>query len=123
MKKALIGYQVYSAREEAAKDLGGTLRKLAALGYDGVEFAGFYGHTADEVKALLDETGLKAISGHQALPETVDEMFAQIAFYKKIGCEYLAVPYLDEEFDCAIIGTKGKWYDHKVSVSNPEAIK
>ena len=30
------------------------------------------------------------------------------------------VPYLDEEFDLALIGTKGKWYDHKVSVSNPE---
>ena len=29
------------------------------------------------------------------------------------------VPYLDDEFDCALIGTKGKWYDHKVSVSNP----
>ncbi len=29
------------------------------------------------------------------------------------------VPYLDEEFDCALIGTKGKWYDHKVSVSDP----
>ena len=96
MKKALIGYQVYSAREEAAKDLKGVLKKLAELGYDGVEFAGFYGHTADEVKAMLEETGLKAISGHQALPETIDDMFAQIAFYKKIGCEFLAVPYLDE---------------------------
>ena len=29
------------------------------------------------------------------------------------------VPYLDEEFDCALVGTKGKWYDHKVSVSDP----
>lgn len=29
------------------------------------------------------------------------------------------VPYLEEEFDLALIGTKGKWYDHKVSVSNP----
>ena len=28
------------------------------------------------------------------------------------------VPYLDAEFDCALIGTKGKWYDHKVSVSD-----
>ena len=35
----------------------------------------------------------------------------------------IPVPYLDEEFDCAIIGTKGKWYDHKVSVSNPEPVK
>ena len=29
------------------------------------------------------------------------------------------MPALDEEFDVAIIGTKGKWYDHKVSVTNP----
>ena len=35
----------------------------------------------------------------------------------------IPVPYLDKEFDCALVGTKGKWYDHKVSVSNPEAIK
>lgn len=34
----------------------------------------------------------------------------------------IPVPYLDKEFDCALVGTKGKWYDHKVSVSNPEPI-
>ncbi len=32
------------------------------------------------------------------------------------------VPYLDKEFDLALIGTKGKWYDHKVSVSDPETV-
>jgi hypothetical protein len=32
------------------------------------------------------------------------------------------VPYLDDEFDCALIGKKGKWYDHKVSVQNPVPI-
>ena len=31
----------------------------------------------------------------------------------------IPVPYLDKEFDCALVGTKGKWYNHKVSVSNP----
>jgi hypothetical protein len=31
----------------------------------------------------------------------------------------IPVPYLDGEFDCALIGSKGKWYDHKVSVSDP----
>ncbi len=35
----------------------------------------------------------------------------------------IEVPFLNDEFDCAIIGTKGKWYDHKVSVSNPELLK
>ena len=34
----------------------------------------------------------------------------------------LPVPYLDDEFDCALIGKKGKWYDHKVSVSDPVRI-
>lgn len=29
------------------------------------------------------------------------------------------VPEIDKEFDCALIGTKGKWYDHKVKVTNP----
>ena len=54
MSKPIIGYQVYSAREDAAKDLLSVLKTIKELGYDGVEFAGFYGHTADEVKAMLD---------------------------------------------------------------------
>lgn len=33
------------------------------------------------------------------------------------------VPALDEEFDCALIGTKGVWYDHKVMVSDPQPMK
>ena len=96
MKKALIGYQIYSAREEAEKDLLGVLKQLAAMGYDGVEFAGFYGHTAEEIKAMLKETGLKAISSHAGIPATVEGMFESIAFHKAIGCEFIAIPYLDE---------------------------
>ncbi len=96
MKKAYIGYQIYSAREEAQKDLLGVLKELAAMGYDGVEFAGFYGYTADQINAMLKETGLKAISSHAGIPATVEEMFASIAFHKAIGCEYIAIPYLDE---------------------------
>lgn len=34
----------------------------------------------------------------------------------------IPVPYLDQEFDVALVGTKGKWYDHKVTVSNPEPL-
>ncbi len=66
------------------------------MGYDGVEFAGFYGHSAAEIKAMLEETGLKAISSHAGIPETVEGMFESIAFHKIIGCEYIAIPYLDE---------------------------
>ena len=97
MKKTMIGYQVYSAREDAAKDLLGTLKALKAMGYDGVEFAGFYGHTAEEVKAMLDEVVLVAISHHvpfAAMREDIDKV---IRDNKTIGCKYIAIPFLDEE--------------------------
>ena len=96
MKKAMIGYQLYSAREECAKDLQGVLKQLKALGYDGVEFAGFYGHTADEVRAMLDEAGLVAFSDHVPYAVIEQDMFAVISDHLKIGCKYIAVPYLDE---------------------------
>lgn len=35
----------------------------------------------------------------------------------------IPVPSIDQEFDCAIIGTKGTWYDHKVKVTNPEPLE
>ena len=98
MKKALIGYQVYSAREEAEKDLPGVLKQLKALGYDGVEFAGFYSYTADEIAAMLKETGLQALSDHVPYAKIVADMFGVISDHLKIGCKYIAVPFLEEGF-------------------------
>ncbi len=94
-----LGYQIYSAREDAEKDLLGVLKQLAAaaMGYDGVEFAGFYGHSAQEVKAMLEESGMKAVSSHVPFAAIVEDMFGVIAYHQTIGCKYIAVPYLDEE--------------------------
>ncbi len=91
---AKIAYQLYSAREEAEKDLGSVLRQLAALGYDGVEFAGFYGHSAQDVRALLDETGLEAVSSHVPFQAIEEDMFSVIATHLAVGCKWIAVPYL-----------------------------
>ena len=93
MKKAMIGYQIYSAREDAEKDLFGTLKKIAEMGYDGVEFAGFYHYTVDEIKKALEESGLVAISAHVPLAEIEKDMFKTISDYKAIGCKYIAVPW------------------------------
>ena len=95
MKKALIGYQVYSAREEAEKDLLSVLKKLKELGYDGVEFAGFYSYTADQIAEMLKETGLVAISDHVPYKRIQADMFGVIADHLKIGCKYIAVPFLE----------------------------
>jgi sugar phosphate isomerase/epimerase len=97
MIKSSIGYQVYSAREEAAKDLAGTLKAIKAMGYDGVEFAGFYGHDAKAVKAMLDDAGLVAISHHVPFAAMCEDIFKVISDNRIIGCKYIAIPYLDED--------------------------
>ena len=97
MKNAPIAYQIYSARKEAEQDLLSVLRQLKALGYDGVEFAGFYGHSAQDVRAMLEECGLRAVSSHVALKLIAADMQGVIDYHKAIGCDYIAVPYLSAE--------------------------
>ena len=58
--------------------------------------------------------------GAELLEPTEDEVTYSDGMTEKVYGFDIPVPVLDEEFDCALIGTKGKWYDHKVSVSNPE---
>ena len=97
MEKRPVAYQLYSAREEAAQDLNAVLATLKGLGYDGVEFAGFYGHTAEEVKEALEKNGLVAISSHVPFAQIEADMFGTIAYHQAIGCKFIAVPYLDAE--------------------------
>ena len=61
--------------------------------------------------------------GAKILQPTEEEVMYSDGYKDKAYAFDIPVPCLDEEFDCAIIGTKGKWYDHKVSVSNPEPVK
>lgn len=97
MKKTLpVGIQVYSVREEAAKDFKGTMTKLKELGYDFVELAGLYGQTPEEVKAILDEVGIPAISAHVSELMTADDYESVLDGYVTIGCKYVAIPWLGE---------------------------
>ncbi len=59
--------------------------------------------------------------GAELLQPTVDEVTYEDGTTEEVYGFDVPVPSLDEEFDLALIGTKGKWYDHKVSVSNPVA--
>lgn len=42
---------------------------------------------------------------------------------EEVNCFDVPVPYLDQEFSCALVGTKGKWYDHAVVVSDPQPVE
>ena len=57
--------------------------------------------------------------GTKLLEPTTDKVTYSDGTTEEVYGFDVPVPALDEEFDLALIGTKGKWYDHKVSVSNP----
>lgn len=98
MKRFPLALQLYSVRDEMAADFEGTLRCVAEMGYDGVEFAGLFGRSADEVKAACAAAGLTPISAHVPLFEMLDAPDEVMARYAAIGCRYVAIPHVGEEF-------------------------
>jgi sugar phosphate isomerase/epimerase len=71
-KNGMVGLQLYSIRDDMSKDPMGSLTQLAKMGYVYVEHANyvnrkFYGYTAPEFRKVLDELGLKMISGHTVM--------------------------------------------------------
>ncbi|MCL6457795.1 MAG: sugar phosphate isomerase/epimerase [Gorillibacterium sp.] len=97
MTKIPVGLQLYTLRDETAKDFPGTLKKVAELGFQVVEFAGYGGIPATEMKQLLDELGLKAISSHVGYDLLLGDLEGQIAYAKEIGIEYLVLPWFEQE--------------------------
>ncbi|WP_088085667.1 sugar phosphate isomerase/epimerase [Bacillus sp. OV166] len=94
MKKIPVAVQMYTLREESEKDFAGTLKKVAELGFDGVEFAGYGGLTAKEVKTLLDELGLRAAASHVPLEQLETNLSQVIEDMKILGSKYIVCPYL-----------------------------
>lgn len=72
----------------------------------------YYGLAADAAK-----------DGAELLQPTVDTVTYSDGMSEEVYGFDVPVPALDEEFDVALIGTKKKWYDHKVSVSNPQPVE
>lgn len=91
--KQKYGLQLYSVRDAMKVDFEGTIKKVAEMGYSYVEFAGFFGRTAEEVKALLEECGLGVCGSHSSIddlqPETIEET---IRYHKAIGNENYILP-------------------------------
>ncbi len=95
MKKFKIGIQLYSVRGEMERDMEGTLAKVAAMGYEYVEFAGYFGRSSAEIKALLDKYNLKCISVHQGIEFFDADPQAGVDFLKGFGVKYVVIPWYD----------------------------
>lgn len=94
MNKIPLALQLYTVRDETARDFTGTIRRVAEMGYDGVEFAGYGSLTAEELRSLLSEVGLHAYSSHVRLDLLEQQLDQEIAYCKQIGSPYLILPWL-----------------------------
>ncbi len=87
-----IGLQLYTLRDAAAADFAGVLKQVADIGYVAVEFAGLHNLSPKEVKAIVDDLGLKVCSAHMPLP-TADNAAQLIE-----DCQTLGIPRLVSGF-------------------------
>jgi sugar phosphate isomerase/epimerase len=99
MNTLQIALQLYTVRDETSRDFAGTLRQVAAMGYAGVEFAGYGDLSAQAMSALLAKTGLQAASTHLGLAElTGERLDASIEYCQAIGCPKIVLPWLAPEW-------------------------
>ncbi len=93
---APIALQLYSVRDALAQDFAGIVRRMADIGYAGVETAGFPGTTARDAARLFRELGLSVPSAHSPLP-LGDKKTEVLDTAAELGCRYLVCPWLDHE--------------------------
>jgi sugar phosphate isomerase/epimerase len=97
-KKVPIGTQLWCVRKQLAQEIPGTLKALAAAGYEGVELENAFGRTGPEWKKHLDAASLKPCGFHHTLGELQgDKLAATIEFNQAIGNRYLIVRSLAPE--------------------------
>ena len=89
------GLQLYSIRDITEKDLDGALKQVSEIGYKFVEFAGFFGHSAEAVKAMLDKYGLKVSGTHTGWQEVAEHFEDTVKYHKIIGNKNIIVPGAD----------------------------
>jgi len=92
-----ISLQLYSVREEAAGDFVGVLKRVADIGYKGVEPAGLHGHKPEEIRKVLDDLGLVCSSTHAGLP-TKENLQEVVDTAGALGHEWLVTGKGPDDF-------------------------
>jgi sugar phosphate isomerase/epimerase len=93
-----VGVQLYTVRTDLEKDWDGTLARIASLGYKEVEFAGYFGHTPEQVREALKKHGLKSPAAHLDYPTVSDpsKWSKALKDAATIGQTFLVNPWIDE---------------------------
>ncbi|MGZ3716499.1 MAG: sugar phosphate isomerase/epimerase family protein, partial [Ktedonobacterales bacterium] len=98
MAQTPVALQLYTVRDETARDFAGTVRRVAEIGYPAVEFAGYGGLTPEQMVALLSETRLRAASTHVGLDALESDLDQQLDYCSAINCTHLVLPWLAAEY-------------------------
>jgi sugar phosphate isomerase/epimerase len=97
MSKPQVGIQLYSVRDRSEKDFLTTIQEIGEIGYRNVELAGYYGHSAKEVRQALSDAGLNAPSAHVGLsvgdPAVWDKLKEQVEYGLELGLKRFIVPW------------------------------
>lgn len=86
-----IGSPLFILRNECQKDLPSVIGKLADIGFEGIEFLGFFGHKPYEIKKMLDSCGISAIGDHVSFNEFATNTDKVIAEHQELGCKYITI--------------------------------
>lgn len=93
-KLSKVGVQLYTLRNELQKDFEGVIGKVAAIGYQQLEFAGYYNRKPEQIKALLTQHKLEAPSAHVAINQLRDNLDEAVATAQTVGHKLVICPYL-----------------------------
>jgi sugar phosphate isomerase/epimerase len=106
-KLSKIGLQLYTVRNEMAKDFEGTLAQVAAIGYNQVEFAGYYNRTPQQVKEVLAKNKLEAPAAHIPLKDLRENLDKAVETAQAIGHKLAICPYLEPKERQSLADYKG----------------
>ncbi|GBC71066.1 Inosose dehydratase [Candidatus Calditenuaceae archaeon HR02] len=97
-RKLRIALQLYSVRDECSKDLFKTLEAVAEMGFEGVEFAGYYGKSAGDIRDKLRDLGLEIAGAHESIQKmSGNELEKTLRYNMELGNNKIVIPWLPPE--------------------------
>ncbi|MBV9182658.1 MAG: sugar phosphate isomerase/epimerase [Acidobacteria bacterium] len=84
-----VGLQLYTLRDQLEKDVAGTIRQVADIGYKDVEIYSLYGKSPAEFQKILQDNGISASSGHYLLPDVKSNWDRRVEEAKTLGLKYM----------------------------------
>jgi sugar phosphate isomerase/epimerase len=115
MRQDQISLQLYTVREETARDMPATLRRISEIGYPAVEFAGFGKETAEDLRDILDDLGLRASGAHVPFDSWETNPVSVITDMHALDCAHAILPmappdqHRDEPAVASLAGNLNRW--------------